>query len=94
MNFFGREQEIGELMALWGKRSGSLVTCRGRRRIGKSTLIEVFAHKSKARFIRIEGGDVRVRPHWWSKSGGVTEYLVNCSPCDAQGTFKRTDATT
>ena len=45
-------------MALWGKRSGSLVTCRGRRRIGKSTLIEVFAHKAKARFIRIEG----VRP--------------------------------
>lgn len=60
MVFFGREQEIGELMALWGKRSGSLVTCRGRRRIGKSTLIEVFAHRSKARFIRIEG--VRPKP--------------------------------
>ena len=42
----------------------------------------------------IGGGSPRVRPHWWSKSGGVTEYLVNCSPCDAQGTFKRTDATT
>ena len=27
-------------------------------------------------------GRPRVRPHWWSKSGGVTEYLVNCSPCD------------
>ena len=60
MDFFGREQEIGELMALWGKRSGSLVTCRGRRRIGKSTLIEVFAHKARARFIRIEG--VRPKP--------------------------------
>ena len=42
----------------------------------------------------IREGSPRVRPHWWSKSGGVTEYLVNCSPCDAQGTFKRTDATT
>ena len=31
---------------------------------------------------------------WWSKSGGATESLVNCLPCDAQGTFKRTDATT
>ena len=31
---------------------------------------------------------------WWSKSGGVTEFLVNCLPCDAQGTFKRTDTTT
>lgn len=28
MNFFGRENEINDLMALWGKRSGSLVTCR------------------------------------------------------------------
>lgn len=58
MDFFGRKQEIRDLMALWGKRTGSLVTCRGRRRIGKSTLIERFALLSEARFIRIEG----VRP--------------------------------
>jgi len=62
MDFFGRENEIGDLMALWGKRSGSLVTCRGRRRIGKSTLIEVFAKRSKARFIKIEG--VRPKPEF------------------------------
>ena len=66
MNFFGRESEISDLMALWGKRSGSLVTCRGRRRIGKSTLIEVFAQKSKARFIRIEG--VRPKPEYSDKT--------------------------
>ena len=60
MEFFGRKQEIGDLMALWGKRSGSLVTCRGRRRIGKSTLIERFAALSEARFIRIEGVRPRV----------------------------------
>ena len=66
MNFFGRENEINDLMALWGKRSGSLVTCRGRRRIGKSTLIEVFAQKSRARFIRIEG--VRPRPEYSDKT--------------------------
>ena len=35
----------------------------------------------------------RVRHVWWSKSGGV-DFLVNCLPCDAQGTFKRTDAAT
>ena len=40
------------------------------------------------------GGRPRVRHDWWSKSGGVTEFLVNCLPCDAQGTFKRTDAAT
>ena len=62
MGFFGRENEIGDLMALWGKRSGSLVTCRGRRRIGKSTLIEVFAQRSKARFIKIEG--IRPKPEF------------------------------
>ena len=43
------------MLALWGKRTGSLVTCRGRRRIGKSTLIEKFAEKSDAFFIKIEG---------------------------------------
>ena len=58
MEFFGRENELAELSNLWGKLSSSLVTCRGRRRIGKSTLITEFAKKSKARFIRIEG----VRP--------------------------------
>lgn len=55
MRFFGREQEIRDMLALWGKRTGSLVTCRGRRRIGKSTLIEKFAEKSDAFFIKIEG---------------------------------------
>lgn len=55
MNFFGREDLIESLMSLWGKRVGSLCTCRGRRRIGKSTLIEHFARLSDARFIRIEG---------------------------------------
>ena len=58
MEFFGREKELEELNNLWGKRTSSLVTCRGRRRIGKSTLITEFTKKSKARFIRIEG----VRP--------------------------------
>ena len=53
--FFGREAQIEELEALWRKRVGSLVTCRGRRRIGKSTLIEAFARKTGSRFIKIEG---------------------------------------
>ena len=55
MKFFGRSDLLSQLQALWGKRVSSLVTCRGRRRIGKSTLIGQFAVRSKARFIRIEG---------------------------------------
>ena len=55
MDFFGRKEILSRLAELWGKNCGSLVTCRGRRRIGKSTLIEKFAVDSKARFIKIEG---------------------------------------
>ena len=56
--FFGREDQMEQLEALWDKRVSSLVTCRGRRRVGKSTLVEEFARRSGARFIKIEG----VRP--------------------------------
>lgn len=54
-SFFGREEQIADLERLWSKRTSSFVTCRGRRRIGKSTLIERFAEVSGARFIMIEG---------------------------------------
>ena len=53
--FYGREDLMNQLNALWSKRVSSLVTCRGRRRVGKSTLIRRFAEKSHARFIKIEG---------------------------------------
>ena len=53
--FVGREADLEELPRLWRKRVASLVTCRGRRRIGKSTLIEEFARRSGARFLKLEG---------------------------------------
>ncbi len=53
--FYGRENDIADLDGLWRKRTASLVTCRGRRRIGKSTLIEEFARRSGARLIEIAG---------------------------------------
>ncbi len=53
--FVGRERDLKDLEALWGRDHGVLVTCRGRRRIGKSTLIEEFAARSAERFICIEG---------------------------------------
>ena len=53
--FFGREDLIERLEGLFRKRTASLVTCRGRRRVGKSTLIETFAERAGARFIKIEG---------------------------------------
>ena len=44
--FFGRERELDELGRLTRKRSASLVVVTGRRRIGKTALIEQFARRS------------------------------------------------
>ena len=49
--FIGREDDLAQLSGLWEKRVASLVTCRGRRRVGKFTLIEEFAKRMA------EGGD-------------------------------------
>jgi len=56
--FFGREEELRGLAVLLRKKTPSLVTCRGRRRIGKSTLIREFA-KQADRLIAIEGSEHR-----------------------------------
>ena len=54
--FVGRLKELDQLNGLWNKVTRtSLVTIRGRRRIGKSTLVEHFASLSNARFLKIEG---------------------------------------
>ena len=55
VEFFGREDLIAQLDNLWAKRVPSLVTCRGRRRVGKSTLIAEFARRSDAVFIKLDG---------------------------------------
>ena len=53
--FVGRTEIIDDLSALWRKSTSSLVACRGRRRIGKSTLIERFADKTADLFLSLEG---------------------------------------
>lgn len=55
MKFVGRKPELAELNGLWKKSTASLITCIGRRRIGKSTLIEYFALQSGAKFIAFQG---------------------------------------
>ena len=54
-DFIGRGDMLKRLEALWKKRTPSLITCRGRRRIGKSTLIEEFARRTADNFISIDG---------------------------------------
>ena len=53
--FYGRQDELSALNDLWLKASSSFVVCSGRRRVGKSTLVEEFASRSKCRFIEIVG---------------------------------------
>lgn len=53
--FLGREKELESLRLLLDKQIASLVACRGRRRIGKSTLFKEFAKREKLGFISIEG---------------------------------------
>ena len=72
--FIGREQELKDLDAFWGRDQGVLITCRGRRRIGKSTLITEFASRSARTFLSIAGlaprkgmTDARQRRHFCEK---------------------------
>ena len=76
--FFGRDNLIAQLETLTPKRVASLVTCRGRRRIGKSTLIEEFARKTDSRFIKIEGKrpNGRMDNSDELESFGSSEFLV------------------
>ena len=53
--FYGRQQQFDQLDRLLHKQVGSFVTCRGRRRVGKSTLIERFAAERGCRFLKLEG---------------------------------------
>ena len=53
--FVGREIELESLRLLLDKCTPSLVACRGRRRIGKSTLIEEFARRNRCRLVEIDG---------------------------------------
>ena len=55
MGFVGREEYLAKLDALWRKHGSSFAVVSGRRRIGKSTLVEEFARRAGCRFIEIAG---------------------------------------
>ena len=55
MEFVGREEQLQQLMSLWRKGTSSMVTCQGRRRIGKSRLIDEFAARSGCSYLKISG---------------------------------------
>jgi uncharacterized protein len=51
--FIGREKELKQLKEFEKRNTAGIIVCSGRRRIGKSTLIEHFGEKS--RFIEFYG---------------------------------------
>ena len=78
--FIGRDQEMRDLNAFWGRDHGVLVTCRGRRRIGKSTLIAEFASQTAQTFLSVVGlaprkgmTDARQRRHFCEKLAELGE---------------------
>lgn len=54
MNFLGRQSELDQLERINELNKASLIVCSGRRRIGKSTLIQKFGEKF-THFIEIQG---------------------------------------
>lgn len=74
--FYGREKEMDSLLRLWKKRTASFVTCRGRRRIGKSRLVEEFAARSGCRFIEIAGLAPRPKMDNAAQLANFAEQLV------------------
>ncbi len=73
--FVGREREIELLESLFKKKTASLVLCRGRRRIGKSTLIQQFATSSKT-FLEFQGLPPREGLKNTDQRGAFSEQLA------------------
>jgi AAA+ ATPase superfamily predicted ATPase len=55
MRFIGRKEYLEDLESLWRKKTSSIIACRGRRRIGKSTLFREFARRTADVYVEIEG---------------------------------------
>jgi len=55
VRFIGRKEQLEDLASLWRKRTSSIVACRGRRRIGKSTLFREFAKRTADAYFEFEG---------------------------------------
>lgn len=53
--FYGRDEQMALLKALWRKPVSSFIVLRGRRRIGKSTLADAFAQESGGLYLKLEG---------------------------------------
>ena len=53
--FVGRAEYLAKLAACWKRKRASLVVCVGRRRIGKSRLIQEFGRRYAEHFFEFQG---------------------------------------
>lgn len=53
--FVGREEYLGKLAAVWKRKRAALAVCVGRRRIGKSRLIQEFSSRHAEHFLEFQG---------------------------------------
>ncbi len=60
--FIGRKEYLDDLSSLWKKRTSSIVACRGRRRIGKSTLFREFAKRTADVYNSDRNGNAEILP--------------------------------
>ena len=72
--FYGRREELEALDGLWGKAASSFVVCSGRRRVGKSTLVEAFASN-----VRNGQGFVTAWKNANSTTSGMNACAIDCS---------------
>ena len=54
-DFVGRDDQLSQLRALWKHKRAALVSCVGRRRIGKSRLIQEFGHTYARELLEFQG---------------------------------------
>ncbi len=73
--FIGRDREIGRLSALFERDGASLAICRGRRRIGKSTLIQQFGRRANS-FLEFQGLAPRKGSGRLDQLGAFSEQLA------------------
>lgn len=97
--FYGRKDYLTRLSGLLKKPVSSFVTCRGRRRIGKSSLITEFARQNDLRLISIDGLPPRRGMSNKTQLANFARQLEGCCsltrnsvPKDWMEAFERLDA--
>nr|AGS52198.1 archaeal ATPase [uncultured bacterium contig00052] len=84
--FFGRKSELSELEGIYNSGSFEFVAVYGRRRVGKSTLLEYFAQNKKTVFFRAIEADGKRNLMLFSQA------IFECAEIPAEASFESWEA--